>query len=387
MTVSEFALASSLVLLGGCRPPGVGAEDDTPDLPVETCEFDETFEGDLMVADETPPDNLRCLVEVTGGLFISDTAAVGDLTALARLEVVGGDLHVLRNQSLTSIEGLGRLRQVGGVLWIGENPVLTDTSGLGALESVTQIAISNNEMLGEIRGLSRSVQKLEILTIRNNPALLDLDALSGLSTDVSSGATLLAISGNDKLTSIAGLGDFVNGAQPNLVLRISENPELASLAGLDGVVELNTLELTDLPTIDELQGLAGLTRATNISIARNSGLSTLHGLGALSMVTGELQIGHCGSQAPNSNASLTSLAGLDVLASVFALRISGNEALVSIDSLASLAGSEMSIVNIQRNPELPIAEVQAFLASVTVTGSVETCENQNEAEPCDCVPD
>jgi len=141
---------------------------------------------------------------------------------------------------------------------------------------------------------------------------------------------------NQGLIEMAGLG-ALRSIGKNLL--ISDNPRLRSLSALAALqTVLGTVQITRNPSLTRLDGLHRLhTVAENLRIASMHGLQSLHGLESLAEV-GSLNI--------SDNDSLTSLSGLDALTRV-------NGWLV-----------------IRRNPQLPEAEVQAFVDRLVVTGEI-----------------
>lgn len=53
-----------------------------------------------------------------------------NVAALAKLNIIQGDLVVVHNNQLTSLAGLGPVTTLFGELWLDSNPRITDLSGL-----------------------------------------------------------------------------------------------------------------------------------------------------------------------------------------------------------------------------------------------------------------
>lgn len=196
--------------------------EDTGSLPLYT-RIDGHLELRSMV-DVTDLQFLRCLGEITGGLWVSDNPDLETLSGLENLEVVGasgsGDNFVVisGNGSLRSLEGLGSLEELG-VLSIEDNPVLESMEGLSSLGRVTELSVQRNDSLSVVglRALD-TVGELRLggLFCSEPDAMPTPDGLPGLTTidglDSLQSAEFVYILGNPNLES---LGPF---ATPNMGL-------------------------------------------------------------------------------------------------------------------------------------------------------------------------
>ena len=108
---------------------------------------------------------------ITGDLSIEQSDLV-DLSALAGLSRVGGDLEIGNNDSLHSLDGLQNLTTVTGFLSIDTNASLTDLDSLASLRRVgTFLNIVSNSSLTSIDGLGALDDVGETINISNNTAL------------------------------------------------------------------------------------------------------------------------------------------------------------------------------------------------------------------------
>jgi hypothetical protein len=141
--------------------------------------------------------HLEMLADVTciQGQFQINGAAITDLSPLAKLEVVVGDMWIYNTTTLQTLTGLSSLSRVGRLfvrnnaalsslagiesleridtfhLLIDNNPALRSLDGLGGLVHVEdQVAIYENAELADIRGLSKLVSAAYV-TVRDNPKL------------------------------------------------------------------------------------------------------------------------------------------------------------------------------------------------------------------------
>ncbi len=278
---------------GGDLPPGWG----------EACEgHAQTHVGGV---DARSNDDLLPLMGATciqGSLLIQD--AVTDLSPLAALQVVGGDLQ-FSAAALTNLQGLEALTRVAGSLRLGVfvpvpgspcpgNPALADISALSSLEiigadiqvcnapSVTSLGSLGLALTGAYAG-SIEVDDLPALTslagfenLQSVGGALRLTRLDGL-VDLGALASLTTVGGplsieqNDALTGIDGLGALEQmGA-----LSILDNPELASVQAMNALTTIDdgfyVMTNPKLPTA-EVEALAGtITIGGDVVICGNAG--------------------------------------------------------------------------------------------------------------------
>jgi hypothetical protein len=224
----------------------------------------QVFEGNISLRSQGQVDSFPYSCgcgSISGNLFI-EGADIGDLSPLAGLAAVGGDLWVLNNASLAGLGGLSGLAAVGGDVWIRFNPALADLDGLSGLSSVGgHLRIWNNAMLASIDGLSA------LAVVGGDFSVVDNNALTGIWGPLS-------------LASVGG------------ELRFSGN---AVLAGLDGLSALATvggdLLIQSNPALANLDGLSALVSVgRNLDILRNDALADVDGLAALAAVGRDLYI-------------------------------------------------------------------------------------------------
>ena len=197
-------------------------------------------------------DPLRSIEDVEATFVLTDSA-VRDLDALASLENV-----------LESVE-------------ISDNPELVDASGLVTLSDTRSLTISGNAALTQLPEFA-SLFTLTQLYIQDNAALetftldsggLALRELSLPDRLLPRSAELLAITGNDKLRSIA----LPNSFPVTSVLAIEGNPSLVSvdLGNLERVTEL--LTIVENAQLSQVQ-LGVLRNAGAVEVINNPRLET-----------------------------------------------------------------------------------------------------------------
>ena len=147
--LTNWLLAASLLTLPGC------SDKDNPASPGEQ----KVLTGNLVIDSQAELDSLGVQMGsvgtiIAGDLVIHEAEDIIDLSALAGLSRVGGDLMILRNDSLLTLNGFQDLTVVIGSLTVGFNPRLTDLDSLLSLRRVgVGLNLLSNPSLTSIKGL------------------------------------------------------------------------------------------------------------------------------------------------------------------------------------------------------------------------------------------
>ena len=191
---------------------------DAPDMPEDPPDIecgDGTHKGAILIDPDDPAgvsvETLDGIAILDGDLLISSTN-YRDLSFLACLKEVRGDVKIYDNAFLESTAGTDGITKIGrlpapnptagnpnyvdegkGAITISNNPVLVDIDGFGGiaevgerdaadpeLESSQSLVIRNNEALETITGFGNLEIIFDSLVIQENPALKDIDGLRGL---------------------------------------------------------------------------------------------------------------------------------------------------------------------------------------------------------------
>ena len=171
-------LLASLVAMSSCsdkesNPAGLGSPGDQKVLA-----------SDFTIGSQADLDSLHAQMGavstiITGTLSITESD-VTDLSALAGMSRVGGDLEISNNDSLLTLDGLQDLSTVTGFLSITSNASLTDLDSLASLRRVgTSLTIESNSTLTSVAGLGALDHIGETINISNN-ASLDAGAVQSL---------------------------------------------------------------------------------------------------------------------------------------------------------------------------------------------------------------
>ncbi len=158
--------------------------------------------------------NLNSLVQV-GETFELDDLAIENLNSLANLKSIGGNLSISKT-ALQSLEGLEKLETIEGDLVIIYNKSIENINGLEGLRNVEDLFVGYNDVLTGLDGL------------------INLASLKG---------TFLEIIGNPELATLSGLDNIMDITGSSYVtVRIRDNATLTNFCAITPlVVELSSL--------------------------------------------------------------------------------------------------------------------------------------------------
>ena len=155
--------------------------------------------------------------------------------------------------------------------------------------------------------------------------------------------TTIQLSNLPEVTTLDGLG-ALEEVEAFLIYDYDGKSGFQSLDGLEGLHTVQTLSISGPRELTQVNALRRLTEATDVSFVNLPGLTDLSGLGALTSVEGNLGI--------DRNDYLTTLAGFDAL---------------------EFVGGD---VYVGRNPALPQADAEAWVDAIDeVVGEVYVQEN------------
>ena len=272
--------------------------------------------------------NCSC-TEVPGNLIISGTD-ITDLSPLANLTSIGGQLRIFGNTSLTSLSGLEGINTIGDYLFIFINNILTNLNGLGNLTSVGGIGIESEDALTSLQGLESLTTIDEFLEITFCDNLASLEALENLNYV----GDYLYIAHTESLTNLKGL----ENAQIENSINLYRNHALVDLTNIPNTSLSGRLIIDENNTLSNLTGLENVTAPASLEIYNNDGLTSLDGLENFESLTGSLII--------RDNPNLSKFDGLGNLHTVLGdAKISSNPELVSLEGFKNLqtVGKSLSI--------------------------------------------
>ncbi len=409
-----------------CLNPYVGDVNATSAADLDVLVGVDCLDGDLWIHDSALSDlsQLGALEDVTGELKIEinasltslsglenlaaagrlvvrDHAALSSLAALGALEVVDGDVFIMRNAALSDLTGLDALEVIGGGMQIDNNDGLADLTGLGALESVGDFfAVQSEDSLTSLDGLD-ALQTIDgELFLGGLPNLASIAALSSLTT-----LGALEIGACPGLTSLGGLENIdamlPGGITLSGTMQLTDFTAIAHVTDLGGELFLTQIDFVDLSMFASLvsigglrlestgiTSLGGMTALAEISgdviLGDNQMLATLGSFDELTTIGGELEVAvnfnlvssgsfplltSIGSDLVLSSNGLTEVDGFGALDSVGGnLTVNGNGSLPDLDgfdALMSVGGTTLSITG---NAVLPASEAQDLIDRLTTSG-------------------
>ncbi len=334
---------------GGAPDQGVGAS--------FSCTAVHSATSTVVLRDQADVTALRGVSSLNQSLLI--TGDVNDLSELACLSHISGDLYVGETSVLENLSGLENLRSVDGAVRIGEGCQYSEPEnchGNLALESVAAL---------------RNLEHAEMIVIAG-------ECFGESQTGCTQNAALEKVE-FDRVTELEGVGIVGNPAMTEASfaalthlggLRIDENQELESVA-FGSLVDVDgAFSLEDLPHLTHA-AFGGLAAVGDRFDVVATGLHDLSGFGNLAEMT-FLSI--------EDNPSLLALVGLHPKELV-RLTIWDNPLLEDLRALASLR-SVSTHVNIRGNPNLPTCEVSWLVDSIgedNIHGSVLIADTDDSA--------
>jgi hypothetical protein len=177
-------------------------------------------------------------------------------------------------------------------------------------------------------------------------------------------------------------------------LLVISQDDITNLEGLDRLERFARLNVHGSANLRSLDGLTSLRHAGQIWLVSNERLTAL-GLDQVETAD-SIDIGFCVQHEPvGLNPALRNVTGLSSITELGALRIEGNDNLMSLDGLRVLAenGANVGSVRIRHNLALPTeaaAAVADLLGADAVIcgnhGATQEWDEDNTSDPCYCGP-
>ncbi len=172
--------------------------------------------------------------EVLDPVELTSQADVDALAALA-CEVIAGSLDIT-GPEITSLEGLETIRTIQGALSVDSTAVLRNLGGLDSLATIEgSLLVQHSVGLTALSGLEALQSVGQTLAIANNLSLADVSALS--SAQFAAGITVF-VTDNAELVSLDGL----DGVDDPIAITIANNAALETLDGLDHMTQVGRRE-------------------------------------------------------------------------------------------------------------------------------------------------
>lgn len=190
---------------------------------------------------------------IVGNLKISGTD-VEDVSALGRLECVAEDLTIVGTRVRT-LDGLDALEAVQGEFRLKALPLLDDVFALSqSLRVVGSLVLSSLPLIESVSAFVnvQAVREVELATLDRVSTLNGL--LAPRSPELVDHEFSVSVHSCRLLEDFEG---FQSATRIN-TLRLSANPKLRTLLGLDNVTHIASLELAYRQELDDLAGLDAL---------------------------------------------------------------------------------------------------------------------------------
>lgn len=317
--------------------------------------------GNLTLGSQTAVNNFLVnyptCTALPANLTINGTT-ISDLTPLANLTSIGGDLRIISSNNITNYTGLNNLTTIVGALRIDNHDGLTNGNVFSNLITLGSFSLSNCQGL-TLWGSFDHLTSIGDVSINNCDNMITAPVFP-LVTSIGN----VSLTGNTILTQVYNFGSptTVNGS-----LTVSNCDALFALVGFeniqfisgDVIIQNNNI----LPSLNGLSGISSISGqllllnndgmitptglsalnnvGNNVTFDQNNMMTSLSGINNLSTVGGNLLI--------SANVLLSSLAGLDNLTTINGnLFIAANTALTSLGALSNLTainGGQLAIQN------------------------------------------
>lgn len=191
---------------------------------------DSIFDGSLSlygnIYDLSP---LAKIIEITGNLSINGCDNLIDLKGMENLKKIGNLLSIQNCNNLLSLSGFSNLKEIGGMFRLTGNRKLNNLKGLDGLINFRHLEL-NRTYLENLTGLN-CIQQIGSMGIHDNFYLKDFEGLEPINSFAQG---TVEIRGNKKLESLKGLENVENlGKKNNLYIRY--NSELHSIEHINSI--------------------------------------------------------------------------------------------------------------------------------------------------------
>lgn len=361
-----MVVSALLVACGKITDDGAASADadDGGDMS-EECPRVQSGVDEVQLRTQADVDALQGVHTVEGSLVV--TGSVTDLSPLACLKHVKGDLRVYETEALRDLQGLEQLETIEGSLYFGGtcetgrnsgchgNVALSEITALKKLLHVSSLYIEPTcfvEGSGDCVGGQPVVEiRFEALEEIVELILRDLPSLVEVRFDALQSATRMVVFGDmlerllfPELTEVAGLFHLGHALKLKNLDGFLQLSQMSSVVLRDtGLTDLSGLGATHLASLDfiynnelvTLAGLESLQEVDSMNLFGNERLESLEGLGSLHTV-GDVDF--------TLNPALASLDGFQGLTHAETIFIQSNYALTDISGLHSLETVEDSLI-------------------------------------------
>ena len=280
---------------------------------------------ELSTSDITDLSPLAAITEVTGNVIIHRNRDLPNLMGLNQLQFIGGDFAVENNADLTSLGDFTTLQSIGGGFAVVNNGDLTSLGDFSTLQSIGgDFAVENNgdlTSLGDFTALQTIGGGFAVGENADLPSPGDFTALQSVGGDfeMSDNATLTSLGDFTVLQSIGG-GFEVSGN--DLLTSLEDFTVLQSIGGRFEVSDNAVLtSVRDFTTLQTIRG--------DFEVSGNAVLNSVRDFPVLQTIGGSFEV--------SGTADLTSLGDFSVLESIGgSFKMSDNDVLTSLGDFTAL---------------------------------------------------
>ncbi len=315
-----------------------------------SCEF---ITGDLIIGDDVQDiSKINKIKRIDGSLVVQNTE-ITSIVNFQGIDFINGDLYIEHNDNLEAIEGLNQLTNVGGDLVIStRNGGLKTISGFEKLERIGgNFTVSRNEDLTSFTGFSSLVNAEGWFTISDNerlPSIPDFNALKliGNNLTIENNSSLDEINGftqlesikrsfnvrnNSNLVTLAGFGqlDSVVFIIEFTGLSLSSIPEFNNLISVGGAIDIGPTDISEINSFNHLEVVGDINPNLGyLTFNSNKRLQSILGFNNLRELKGGFNL--------LSNDALTEFSGIQNLTDIGSLSITDCGALTNLNGLDNL---------------------------------------------------
>jgi hypothetical protein len=261
----------------GYSPAHPGSLIAENDAELEPFEGIACVEGEMSLTLEVSEVTPLHALEAVGWMHVYATSNLASLDGLNNLRRIADDLFIgaylpdagCLGTQITTLAPLQSLEEIGDSLYICENPNLTSIAALGTALSGDfggTIEIYASPSLESLAGLEGLTSAGDSLNFGGLPLVADLVPLGNLTAvDGALGIAGWGMASMEGLEQLTTAGSF----------RIVENPQLVSLAGLEGLLSVeDNLSIHDNPMLPQAEAeafAAGVDVGGSVTICNNLG--------------------------------------------------------------------------------------------------------------------
>eukprot|EP00913_Durusdinium_trenchii_P005396 g5030.t2 len=223
--------------------------------------------------DRADPSTWGAQCKLDRDLVVVDDIKLTDLSLLANLQTVGGNVEIRYNAQLADISGLSNLEVIGGSLNIYFNHRLREISGFTKLTVIGRsLGIHHNDQLENITGMPSLRALGGDVEVIFNPLMQTVDDMVG---------ALEMIEGNFLIKARLTTDDVM----------AKDNDNLTTLALLPNITRIaKRFEVSYNERITEVHGPPQLEQLGALTIKSNNALRLVDGFDRLQLIEGTFQV-------------------------------------------------------------------------------------------------